>query len=388
MGNATRQERPKRLKARDVKEIASGRWDLIFDTLAPELELARRKAPLHVPNPKTGAGRDGFRLYKDWVDTGGGVLNTHDGDSERFATLQGSFTDGLALLRWLRPDWSFQELLDAIHRSLGGDLEPIELSPKEKERRRQAAENRRIEQEKRDIQRKTRLNRVWTETRALTEEEGTVGRLYLGNRGIQLQEWPTVTRVHRSLPYYDSEQEKITGHYPALVSLICQADGQPGSLHRVFLEPDGSGKAPVDAEKKIATYPSYLSISGGAIPLFPRREGDRTLHVGEGIETLLGVRQGIRETEPVWAAGTASLLAGFIPPPWAERLVIWGDLDLSIGGERAADLLAATMEERRIEVFTLIPGDQPPAGRKSYDWLDVLNDYGPDAIMDTYRSML
>lgn len=376
----------RRLRARDIKEAAHGRWDLVFDTLAPELELAMKRAPRHVPNPKTGQGIDGFRLYRNWRETGGGVINTHDGVSEKYATASGSFSDGLAVLGWLHPDKSFQEILEAVHTALGGNLRPLEITPEERARRQAEAAKAQEERAQRDAHKKERLNRIWTESVELTAPGGATGLQYLQRRGIRLREWPGVVRVHSGLEYYDEEHDKVLGVYPGLVTLLCTPDGKPGTLHRTYLDAATLGKAPVDAPKKLAPYPSYLDISGGAMPLYGNN-GSGILHIGEGIETSLAVRCGLRESEPVWAAGTASLLGSFTPPAWVRRLVIWGDLDRSVGGERAADILAARLAEGGIPVFTALPGDEPLTERKSYDWLDVLNDYGPDAIMDTYRSM-
>ncbi|MBW2135795.1 MAG: hypothetical protein JRG72_11325 [Deltaproteobacteria bacterium] len=58
-----------------IREQARGRWSRILLTLAPELETAVQKAPRHVPCPVHG-GKDGFRLFGDWEETGGGICNT------------------------------------------------------------------------------------------------------------------------------------------------------------------------------------------------------------------------------------------------------------------------------------------------------------------------
>ncbi|KXS30453.1 MAG: P4 alpha zinc-binding domain protein, partial [Candidatus Gallionella acididurans] len=70
------------MKAKELKQLASGRWESIVASLAPQLAQAIERLPHHVPCPVHG-GVDGFRLFRDFDETGGGVCNTcgiqHDG---------------------------------------------------------------------------------------------------------------------------------------------------------------------------------------------------------------------------------------------------------------------------------------------------------------------
>ena len=81
-------------ETQQVKEDARGRWERVLLALAPPLKAALERTGKHVPCPVHG-GRDGFRLFRDVADTGGGICNTC-----------GSFANGFALLMWIN-GWDF-----------------------------------------------------------------------------------------------------------------------------------------------------------------------------------------------------------------------------------------------------------------------------------------
>ena len=74
------------IEACDVRQLAAGRWTEILEAVAPALEPALRRPGRHVPCPVHG-GKDGFRLFRDVAQTGGGICNTC-----------GAFHDGFAVL--------------------------------------------------------------------------------------------------------------------------------------------------------------------------------------------------------------------------------------------------------------------------------------------------
>lgn len=90
----------------EVRKSAAGHWLPILESIAPELAPAIEKLGRHVPCPVMG-GTDGFRLFKDAHDTGGGISNQH-----------GPFPDGFALLMWLRR-WTFVECAIEVAKTLG-----------------------------------------------------------------------------------------------------------------------------------------------------------------------------------------------------------------------------------------------------------------------------
>ena len=60
-----------RYRWRTVREAACGKWSFICRSIAPQLGEAIEKLGRHVPCPVHG-GRDGFRVFKDFEETGGG----------------------------------------------------------------------------------------------------------------------------------------------------------------------------------------------------------------------------------------------------------------------------------------------------------------------------
>ncbi|MBB3105091.1 DUF7146 domain-containing protein [Azomonas macrocytogenes] len=95
-------------KAETVRQAIAGQWLFVLASLAPELEPALRKPGRHVPCPIHG-GKDGFRLFKDAHETGGGVCNTC-----------GTRHDGFELLMWLR-GWSFDQCLMEVGDNLNAE---------------------------------------------------------------------------------------------------------------------------------------------------------------------------------------------------------------------------------------------------------------------------
>jgi archaellum biogenesis ATPase FlaH len=89
-----------------LKAQAVGRWLAIISHLAPQLSQACQSPGRHMKCPCHGE-QDGFRLFEDASETGGGYCN-----------LTGSKADGLALLQWTN-GWSFIETLEAVADYLG-----------------------------------------------------------------------------------------------------------------------------------------------------------------------------------------------------------------------------------------------------------------------------
>lgn len=85
----------------EAKAAAVGRWAELIVCLAPQSKEALERFPRHVKCPVHG-GVDGFRLFKDFNETGGGICNTC-----------GTRADGFALLQWLN-DWDARQTLKAV----------------------------------------------------------------------------------------------------------------------------------------------------------------------------------------------------------------------------------------------------------------------------------
>ena len=89
-----------------VKDDARGRWERVLPDLAPALKDAVERRGKHVPCPVHG-GRDGFRVFPDVDETGGGVCNTC-----------GYFADGFSLLMWIN-GWDFGRTIREVAEHVG-----------------------------------------------------------------------------------------------------------------------------------------------------------------------------------------------------------------------------------------------------------------------------
>lgn len=346
----------KNIEASDVRAAARANWPWILAGLAPELEDALKRPGKHVGCPIHG-GQDGFRLFKDMPDTGGGVCNTC-----------GSFHDGFSLLMWLK-GWSFPEALEQVAYSLGmgssssnASQAPVRREPPKVNPVVPSADDEWLRQ---------RLKQVWRESWPLTCSEAKAGRLYLTKRGISERQLAAIqsVRFHPGLQYRD-ENERLVGTFPALVALVTDPNGQPITIHRTFLTKEGS-KAPVDKPKKMMPFPSDRSVTGGCIRL---GESSTILGIAEGLETALAARLASRM--PVWSAVNATLLERFIPPEGTELVVIWADRDRSQRGEQAAKELKARLWARGIKAQILLPNMPIPEMAKGVDWNDVWIEQG------------
>jgi len=339
-----------------IKNQAAGRWLHIFNILTPELERAVLKPGRHIGCPIHG-GKDGFKLFRDAGYSGGGICNTC-----------GAKADGFALLMWLR-GWSFPDTLSAVADVLGisndpGHSNPIVVSEPLLNQTKSVADDERI---------KRVLRTVWRQSKSLQHPDASPVRRYLRFRGLDdaIPDYPSL-RFHPGMQYRD-EDGKIAGHYPALLALLENNQGVV-TLHRTYLTRDGR-KAPVGSPRKMMPAPSDKNIAGSAIRL--GRPG-RVLCVTEGLETALAV---IEATGMVtWPLLSATMMASFLIPTGVEKLVIWSDLDRSLAGTLAATKLAGLANAQGVEAVVCEPKGVIPAEAKSIDWLDVLNQQGPNAF--------
>ncbi len=181
---------------------------------------------------------------------------------------------------------------------------------------------------------------------------------------------PAALRCHLELAYYEDRRE--VGRFPALVAMAVDAMGEPCGVQRIYLDPDGSGKAPVSPTKK-----ALGSIQGGAVRLDEPRKGE-PLVIAEGVETALAVREATGW--PTWAAVSASGMAAVVIPMEIKEVVIGADLDRSKAGQEAAAKLAARLHGEGRVVQVVLPPGPIPEGVKSIDWLDALNTDGAEAV--------
>jgi phage/plasmid primase-like uncharacterized protein len=331
-----------------IKRMAAGHWLAILEGLAPELVPAIRRPGRHVPCPVHG-GSDGFRLFPDANETGGGICNTC-----------GPKSDGLALLQWLK-GWSFPEAVAAVADavSAGATLPPPTARVTQS---RLARDKDQIVRQQRRARRA--LEAVWHKSVPLTAEEGAPGRLYLQKRGIEVIPASSRLRCHPGLGYYEERNgrsERI-GKYPCLIARYTDNRDALLSLHRTYLSHDGSKASVMDPRKAMRFAGPVL---GGCVRLSP---ADWEVGIAEGIETALAVQQ--RAEMPVWATLSATFLEHWIPPEGVRNVIIWADKDRSGRGQEAARTLKQRLEARGIAAQINLPPGFVPRGRKSIDWAD------------------
>ncbi|MEQ9190481.1 MAG: toprim domain-containing protein [Alphaproteobacteria bacterium] len=185
---------------------------------------------------------------------------------------------------------------------------------------------------------------IWKETVPAT---GTLVETYLQSRGLNVC-IPEALRFHPDLHHASGRR------WPAMVALVTRAtDGKPQAVHRTFLAPDGSGKAPV-AQPRMMLGP----CRGGVVRL---SNAGGELMIGEGIETCLAAMQATGR--PAWASLSASSLACLPLPEQIESITILADGDPA--GERASMRLARRLAMRGRKILTATP----PSG---LDFNDVL----------------
>jgi len=156
--------------------------------------------------------------------------------------------------------------------------------------------------------------RLWRSSRPAA---GTLVETYLASRGLRLQ-LPSTLRFHPRLKHPSG------GTWPAMFALVTNVCNAPIGIHRTFLAPNGSGKAPVAPQRMMLG-----RCRGGAVRL---GGGADRLMIGEGIETCLAAVQATGK--PAWAALSTTGLGALDLPPEIHDIVILADGDPP--GEAAA----------------------------------------------------
>jgi hypothetical protein len=139
--------------------------------------------------------------------------------------------------------------------------------------------------------------------------------------------------------------------------------GEPVGLHRTYLLPDGSAKAPVTTRGNVVLKPKMIMGTWGVVRLAPDAEVGRALAIAEGIENALTAMQVIG-WGPAWAVGTQDSIRKMPVLPWIEALTIFADADDSGVGLTAARACAERWREADREARIYIP----PEGQ---DWNDA-----------------
>ena len=135
-----------------------------------------------------------------------------------------------------------------------------------------------------------------------------------------------------------------TETWPAMIAAVTDLDGRITGAHRTWLATDGSDKAPIDTQRK-----AMGDLLGHAVRFGVPGE---VMAAGEGIETMLSLRQ-ILPDMAMAPALSAAHLAAILFPPMLRRLYIVRDNDPA--GDGARDSLIARANADGIEAIVLSP---------------------------------
>ncbi len=158
--------------------------------------------------------------------------------------------------------------------------------------------------------------RLWTA--AQSAQSGPVA-LYLAGRGVIIPPPPSLRWVPRCW------HARARRCLPAMVARVDGIEGRLIGVHRTWLDRDEAG------QWHRRDRASLGPIGGGAVRL---AEPDKTLLIGEGIETCLAAMQACGL--PAWAALSTSGMVALALPPIVRTVVILADHDTNRAGERAA----------------------------------------------------
>ena len=187
------------------------------------------------------------------------------------------------------------------------------------------------------MKRALQAERLWHDAQPIA---GTLAETYLRARGISCH-LPRTLRFHP-----DAWHGPTARRWPAMVAAVQGAGAV--AVHRTWLRPDGTGKAPIEPAKAMLG-----STQGGAVRL---SEGLSRLVVCEGIETALSLSCGILDAPAaIWAALSTSGIRGLRLPARPGRLTIAPDGDGP--GREAAHALAERAHGLGWQVGILDPGD-------------------------------
>lgn len=331
-----------------LKQKAKGNWGYIISSIEPSTLDAINSNCSHVPCPVHG-GKDGYRVYRDFHETGGSVCNTCGNFSDGFATLE--FVTGMSVSEVVK---KVRDLLDDKPSLITKKVKTTCL-PKPKPA---AKANKTTE----------RLRAAWLQS---SQNDISLIEKYVVSRGLPVglaEVWASQARQNSVMRTYQKVEGVIVnfGVQPAILSIVYNGDGQAISLHRTYLDSEGAKNTVLPNAKTLM--PSKEGVEWFSCAVRLGEQPETTLNVAEGIETSLAV-MAMGESH-CWATVNAQNLAGFVPPENIKEVVVWADLDKSETGFKAAQALQERLCKEGIEVIIKLPPMPVPKSAKSVDWLD------------------
>jgi Toprim domain len=172
---------------------------------------------------------------------------------------------------------------------------------------------------------------------------GTIAEAYLRGRGITVLQGTEALRFHPRC-YYRPDPHSPTEIWPALIAAVTDLDGRITGVHRTWLDPSGSAKAPIDTPRRAMGH-----LLGHGVRLGTANDA---MAAGEGIETMLSLRMALPGM-PMLAALSANHLAAILLPQALRRLYIARDADPA--GEAATKTLSHRAHRAGIDAIALTP---------------------------------
>ncbi|RWH82216.1 MAG: DNA primase [Mesorhizobium sp.] len=172
---------------------------------------------------------------------------------------------------------------------------------------------------------------------------GTIVQAYLRERGIADLRGTGNLRFHPRC-YYRPDEHAPTETWPAMIAAVTNLDGKIMGAHRTWLDPRSRDKAPIDTPRR-----AMGDLLGNAVHF---GFGGEVMAAGEGIETVLSLRQVLPDM-PMLAALSAAHLAAILFPDTLRRLYIVRDNDPA--GDGARDSLIERASAVGIDAIVISP---------------------------------
>lgn len=192
---------------------------------------------------------------------------------------------------------------------------------------------------------------------------GSLAATYLLSRGItRLHDLPAL-RFHPRCYYRQGEDDVpgTPGAFPALIAAVTDHDGKQTGTHRTWLDQAGDSKANVASPRR-----AMGNILGAAVRFGQCQD---IMVAGEGIETMLSLREVLPDL-PMAAATSSAHLAAILFPPELRRLYVARDRDAA--GDAAVGILSDRAMSAGIELVLLTPA--------LGDFNDDLRQHGASAL--------
>ena len=209
--------------------------------------------------------------------------------------------------------------------------------------------------------------RLWAASKPIA---GTLAATYLASRGIGIASVDGAIRFHPRCYYRASSDDApdVQTAWPAMIAAVTDDAGQIAGVHRTWLDPAG-GKAPVACPRRAMGNLLGHGVRFGA--------AGQVMAAGEGIETILSLREVLPELPMIAGSSAAHLAAIHFPAP-LRRLYVAGDKDAA--GDAALTTLGERASAAGIEIL--------PLRSESNDFNDDLCAMGRAQFADRLGSLL